>query len=63
MPFAVLLIWREPVNHETDCYFCLTDVSKFRKLIRRAHNLQYPTVSSVSMPLKDLSLPPHASYQ
>jgi len=24
MPFAVSLVWMEPSNHISDCYFCLT---------------------------------------
>jgi len=24
MPFAIPVVWREPSNHSSDCYFCLT---------------------------------------
>jgi len=24
MPFAIKMMWREPSNHSSDCYFCLT---------------------------------------
>ena len=31
MPFAILRIWREPTNHHDDCYFCMVDISKYKK--------------------------------
>ena len=32
MPFAIPGVWREPSNHLTDCYFCMVDLSKRRKV-------------------------------
>ena len=46
MPFAISRIWREPTNHLNDCYFCMVDVSHYRKskdkkaLFTRAYHLQ-----------------------
>ena len=31
MPFAISLIWREPTNHYDDYYFCMVDISKYKK--------------------------------
>jgi hypothetical protein len=43
------MIWREPDNHVSDCYFCLTNVdvlsSKNKSLI------QYPDLSSATKPI------------
>ena len=31
MPFAILRIWREPIDHHDDCYFCIVDISKYKR--------------------------------
>ena len=31
MPFAVPRVWREQKNHHDDCYFCMIDITKYRK--------------------------------
>ena len=28
MPFAVLMVWHEPTNHFSDCYFCVTQIHR-----------------------------------
>ncbi|KMQ86291.1 hypothetical protein RF55_14749 [Lasius niger] len=48
MPFGVPMIWREPSNHATDCYFCLTDTRQFST--KTKHGIKYSNVSSVIRP-------------
>lgn len=59
MPFAVPRIWREPTNHVNDCFFCMTDLSAFKKTKNRA-NIIYPNIPSSLAPVchsDDLPIP------
>ena len=49
MPFAVPMIWREPRDHITDCYFCLTKVSGFSS--KNKSNIEYPSLDSAIRPV------------
>ena len=58
MPFAVPMIWREPTNHATDCYFCLTNVKGMNK--KNKNKIQYPNIPSALRPVPhsdDLPIP------
>lgn len=50
MPFAIPRVWREPRNHHDDCYFCMIDVTKYRK-VKGRQNLQYPDILSSRAPV------------
>ena len=51
MPFAVLMIWREPTDHVNDCYFCLT-LSMKKEFNRKKKSLiEYPSIPSAIRPL------------
>ena len=45
MPFAIPRIWREPTNHHDDCYFCMVDISKYKKTKDRK-KIVYPSIPS-----------------
>lgn len=49
MPFAVPMIWREPKDHLTDCYFCLTNISGISSKSR--HTVKYPSLDSAIRPV------------
>jgi hypothetical protein len=49
MPFAVPMVWREPHDHVTDCYFCLTNVSGFSAQNKKS--IQYPNLPSAIRPV------------
>jgi hypothetical protein len=58
MPFADPMVWREPKDHSTDCYFCITKIkgiqSKFKKSVK------YPNIPSAIRPIphsKQLPVP------
>jgi hypothetical protein len=48
LPFGVPMVWREPTNHLTDCYFCMVHVKGFNN--KNKHQIQYPNPPSVSLP-------------
>lgn len=59
MPFAIPRIWREPSDHLNDCYFCMVDISKYKKPADR-HILLYPDIPSSIAPVlhsEDLPIP------
>ncbi|UYV84064.1 hypothetical protein LAZ67_X001034 [Cordylochernes scorpioides] len=49
MPFAVPMIWREPKDHSSDCYFCLTKTTSVTSKSR--HTVEYPDLLSAMRPV------------
>lgn len=49
MPFAIPMIWREPLDHITDCYFCLTNISGITS--KSKHTVKYPNIPSALKPV------------
>ena len=48
LPFGVPMIWREPTNHVTDCYFCMVNTAGVGK--KNRHKIVYPNISSAIRP-------------
>ena len=49
MPFEAQMIWREPINHNNDVYFCLTKVSGYSK--RSKSRIVHPDCPSALRPV------------
>ena len=47
--FGIPMVWREPTNHVTDCYFCVVDVTG---IIRKNRgSIKYPDFQSARRPV------------
>jgi len=59
MPFAVPLVWREPSNHSSDCYFCLTPLvtSGMNRKKQRIDYLNIPSAIRSAPHREDLPMP------
>ena len=60
MPFALPMIWREPTNHLTDCYFCIVPPLQDGITKRKKWTVTYPNILSTIRPVphtEDLPVP------
>lgn len=49
LSFGKPMLWRDPINHQTNCYICLTKVSSYSR--RTKDNVKYAVVDSVTLPV------------
>ncbi len=49
LKFGIPMIWREPKDHVTDCYFCIVKITGFNKKTR--HKICYPNLDSAIRPM------------
>lgn len=49
LSFKKPMIWREPFDHMTDCYFCVTNVTGINS--KNKHTIKYAEVLSVTKPV------------
>jgi hypothetical protein len=67
MPFAVPMVWREPSNHITDCYFCMVPPLQHGTSKKKKCTVSYPNIPSAILPVPHgdgLPIPkPPASFE
>jgi len=51
MPFSVPMVWREPSNHSSDCYFCLTPPVASGMNRKKKQRIDYPNIPSTIRPV------------
>jgi len=59
MPFAIPMVWREPSNHSSDCYFCFTPPVASGMNIKK-QRIGYSNIPSAIRPVphgEDLPVP------
>jgi len=52
MPFAVPMVWREPSNHATDCYFCMVLPVSGGITQKKEWTIVYPNIPSTLRPVR-----------
>ena len=50
MPFAVPMVWRNPTDHISDCYFCMTPPVSKGLTRKNKHVNQFPNIPSAILP-------------
>ena len=47
--FGIPMVWREPLDHVTDCYFCAVDTTGINR--KNRSSLKYPDLESARRPV------------
>ena len=49
LKFGIPMVWREPFDHASDCYFCAINTTGINR--KNRHSLQYPNLPSARRPV------------
>jgi len=53
MPFAIRMVWRQPTDHASDCYFCLTSITGVTA--KSKNTVQYPNLPPATRPVPHIT--------
>ena len=66
MPFAIPVVWREPADHSSNCYFCMIPPVSKGMSRKKKWTVEYPNIPSALRPVphgEELPIPvPPESY-
>ena len=51
MPFAIPMVWREPTDHNSNCYFCMIPQVAKRMSRKKKWTVEYPNILSALCPV------------
>ena len=49
MPFIIPMVWKEPIDHVSDCFFCLPSITGVTA--KSKYTVQYPNLPSAMRPV------------
>jgi hypothetical protein len=49
LAFGIPMVWREPKDHTSDCYFCLCNIKGYSK--KKKGDIEYPNLPSAIRPM------------
>ena len=49
LSFGIPMVWREPMDHTSDCYFCQVKTVGYNE--RTRHKIKYPSLKSAILPI------------
>jgi len=61
MPFTVPMVWREPTDLSSGCYFCFTNITGITS--KSKHTVKYPDLPSAMRPVTHIGELPVPSFQ
>jgi len=61
LKFGIPMVWRQPTNHDSDCYFCAIDVTGINK--KNRSSLTYPDLQSARRPVAQCDKIPVPLFQ